>query len=208
MIIDMHFHTREFSSCSNIPLIKGLIRAAEIGLNGVCLTEHDVFNDTPDIKKIAAGYGLKIFIGTEIYTMEGDILCFGLKKLPNESLSAVNLVKNIQRIGGASIAAHPFRNNNRGIKNLISALPGLTAVEAFNGNTSNDNNLLSLEIARKMNIPVIGASDAHSIDRIGVFATEFPNTISSLRELINALSGGNYQPVAYSGRQGYFEKLL
>ena len=54
MIIDLHFHTEAFSSCSRIPLLEGVKRAKEIGLDGICLTEHDVFHENRNIKSLAS----------------------------------------------------------------------------------------------------------------------------------------------------------
>lgn len=208
MIIDLHFHTEKFSSCSTIPLLDGLEKAKKIGLDGICLTEHDVFHKRGDLSSLAKKFGLIILIGTEIYTTEGDILCYGLDKIPRGPIAALELVSHVKKIGGSSIAAHPFRKNNRGIKDLFTTLPGLTAVEAYNGNTTAGNNILALEQARSCNIAVTGASDAHSLERIGFYATEFRNTIESLTDLNRALQHGDCCPVRYTGVPGTFERLL
>ena len=208
MILDLHFHTSLFSSCSRIALLEGIKKAKEIGLDGICLTEHDVFHQTPELDTLAEKFGLKIFIGTEIYTADGDILCYGLDRMPPGRITASALVAHLNRIGGASIAAHPFRKNNRGIKDQITMLPNLTAVEAFNGNTTRENNLLALELARQSGLPVTGGSDAHSLERIGFFATQFDDHIESVTDLTRALRQGNYRPVRYSGAAGSFERLL
>ena len=207
MIIDLHFHTEAFSSCSRIPLEKGLERARDIGLGGICLTEHDVFHERADIDILAKRFGLTILIGTEIYTIDGDILCFGLDRIPDNRVTATELVNHLNRLGGATIAAHPFRKNDRGIKELISSLPGLTAVEAYNGNTCDENNRIALKLAVDCSLPVTAASDAHSIDRIGIFATEFPEKVGTVKELSSALLRGDYSPLRYTGEPGNFERL-
>ena len=140
MIIDLHFHTKAFSACSKIDLLEGIKKAKEIGLDGICLTEHDTFADYDKVAQLAETYGIKIFIGTEILTTDGDILCFGLDKIPKQKVSAQELVDALYQSGGASIAAHPYRDNNRGIKDKILELQHLTAIEVFNGNTQKADN--------------------------------------------------------------------
>ena len=208
MIIDLHFHTQKYSSCSRIPLEKGIERAASLGLDAICITEHDVFHQYSNISELERKFGIKIFSGVEIFTYQGDILCFGLERIPSKRVHAEELVTFLFASKGATIAAHPFRDNDRGVKDLISSLSGLTAVEAWNGNTSQENNLRALELARYCNIPITGASDSHRIENIGCFATKFIPSISSERELINALRSGEYQPVRYNRVLGLFQELL
>lgn len=202
MIIDLHFHTDKFSSCSRIPLDRGIERAKERGLDGICITEHDVLHKGSDLGGLERRYGIKIFVGTEILSREGDILCFGLNAVPGNSISASDLTAYVETLGGATIAAHPFRANDRGVKELFPRLKGLSAAEAFNGNTSEENNRRALVLARSEGIPVVGASDSHCLERVGCFATEFAGSIDSEAGLCKALRAGDYVPVRHT-RRGY-----
>ncbi|WP_320128412.1 PHP domain-containing protein [uncultured Sphaerochaeta sp.] len=208
MIIDLHFHTQRYSSCSRIALEDGVKRAAALGLDAICITEHDVFHNYSNVAELERKFKIKIFSGVEILTNQGDIICFGLDQIPEKMLFAEELVAHLFKSGGATIAAHPFRDNNRGIKDLICSLPGLTAVEAWNGNTAQKDNLHALELARRCKIPVTGASDSHRIEKIGCFATEFFASICSERELINALRSGEYQPVRYNEETGLYQEPI
>ncbi len=207
MIIDLHFHTKAYSSCSRIILEEGVARAASIGLDAICLTEHDVFPRYREIPELEKRFGIRIFSGVEIYTVQGDILCFGLDRLPSGRVDAAALVNRVAEQGGATIAAHPFRNNDRGVGELITALPGLSAVEAWNGNTSYENNLKALKMAESQSIPVTGSSDSHRLERIGLYATEFRDRIGTKRELISALRSGSFKPVIYNAETGVFDTI-
>ncbi|MFA6508399.1 MAG: PHP domain-containing protein [Treponemataceae bacterium] len=197
MIFDLHFHTADYSPCSRMRLAEGVKRASEIGLDGICITEHDVFPAYSDLDELRALYGIAIFVGIEIYSLEGDILCFGLDRVPSQRIGARDLTAMVAESGGATIAAHPYRDNNRGVGDLLFDLPHLTAVEAFNGNTSDNDNARALRSARERGLRVTGSSDAHSIDRVGKFATRFFRRIESLEDLIVALRTDRYEPVAY-----------
>jgi len=197
VIIDLHFHTEKYSSCSHIPLEEGVARAASIGLDAICLTEHDLFHGYGNLSELEKRYGIRIFSGVEVFSAQGDILCFGLDQIPPKGIDAVELVARLAEQGGASIAAHPFRDNNRGVRDLIVSLSGLTAVEAWNGNTSVENNLKALNMAASRDIPVVGASDCHRLDRIGCYATEFPGNIKTDRDLVDALRSGEFLPLRF-----------
>ena len=206
MIIDLHFHTEGFSPCSRIPLEKGVECARERGLDGICITEHDVLHRGSDIRGLERRYGIKIIIGVEILSREGDILCFGLEHIPAAGISASELTALLKAGGGASIAAHPFRNNNRGVGDLFAELRDLTAVEAFNGNTTTENNAKAQALALAKGIPIVGGSDSHSLERIGCFATEFPGAIASAGELCKVLQSGDFGPVRLAGDR--FENIV
>ncbi|MBN2657381.1 MAG: PHP domain-containing protein [Spirochaetales bacterium] len=208
MIIDLHFHTDTYSPCSRIPLEKGLERAASLGLDAICLTEHDIFHGYRDIPRLEKRYGIRVFTGVEIFTAQGDILCFGLDRIPGGTVQARDLVSRLGEEGGASIAAHPFRNNDRGVKELILDLPGLTAVEAWNGNTDYLNNLKAHVMAESGGIPVTGASDSHRLEKIGCFATEFGGKVDTDRDLIAVLRSGDFRPVRYDNDTGRFAEIL
>lgn len=205
MIIDLHFHTEKYSPCSKINLEDGLKKAKLMGLDAICITEHDIIANYLNIADLEKKYHIKIFVGTEIYTLDGDILCYGIDNIPDSKISASELTAYVNSKGGATIAAHPFRNNNRGIKNKIADLPHLDAVEAFNGNTSYENNMKAYDISQANHIPITGSSDCHKLDNIGIYATEFSeNEINTSIELAKELRNKNFTPVKYDAlEKGY-----
>jgi len=206
MLMDLHFHTELFSRDSRMSLEAGLKQARAMGLDGVCITEHDVLAQYANLDEIAARYGLVVLTGVEILTLDGDILCFGLDQVPEVKIDADTLTSLLDTMGGATVAAHPYRDNNRGVKDALFELSHLTAVEGYNGNTSAGDNLRAVRSARELALPVTGASDAHSVDRVGMFATRFAEPVYTMDDLIAALRGGQYNPVRYSATErAYFD---
>src|SRR3990167_7034607 len=53
MIIDLHTNTRPASTCSIMPPEELVQRAKEIGLDGVCLTEHNKVHDPAVIQDLS-----------------------------------------------------------------------------------------------------------------------------------------------------------
>lgn len=173
---------------------EGIKQAKALGMDGVCVTDHDIFACKQSALKLQKKYGILVIVATEIYTKEGDLLCFGLDEIPSEQPVAQDMIDHINQLGGACIAAHPFRNNNRGIGESLRQLTGLHAIESLNGNTSKENNERAKQIADELKIPCTGGSDAHSLDRIGVYATQFLVNIENEVDLICAIRCGQMIP--------------
>ena len=76
------------------------------------------------------------------------------------------------------------------------------AVEVFNGRGSEQENAFSHEIAKQFGLGGTGASDAHKLDDIGTFATEFERPIRNLDDFITELKSGRFSPVVLDKRSG------
>lgn len=196
MIIDTHIHENKYSSDSFIDLKKAIDMAKLIGLDGICMTNHDnndLRNDLGDSVKIN---GVLVIVGAEILTHQGDILVFGLKDIPKEKMHAEELLRLVKKHGGVAIAAHPFRNNNRGLEGHLHEVADiLDGVEAFNGSTYSYHNLYAYATATQLGLPSLGASDAHVMDRIGKYATKFYDTIRDSKDFVEAIKSRNFHPV-------------
>ena len=64
MLIDMHVHTR-FSPCSVIRIRNLLSRAREVGIDGVCITDHDTIASKHEFEKLSDTHGICFIIGIE-----------------------------------------------------------------------------------------------------------------------------------------------
>jgi hypothetical protein len=67
------------------------------------------------------------------------------------------------------------------------------AVEINNGRGTKKENQFSADLAKKINMPGTGASDAHKISDIGTYATRFYDQINDELDLIEALKKGRFQ---------------
>jgi len=198
MFIDTHMHEKTYSDDSFMSLSEIVTRAKEIGLDGVCITDHE----SNSIRDYAQDYsketGFLIIVGAEILTHEGDITVFGLNQLPTEKLHAQQLIDMTLKAGGVAMSAHPFRENNRGMGNSIRTVRGLCGIEAFNGSTPMHHNLHAYDLAEELSIPTFGASDAHIVEKIGKYATFFPGTIRDTQDFIEAVRQGGTCPAIYT----------
>lgn len=196
MLIDTHIHESKYSLDSEISLQDIVKRAKEIGLDGVCITDHESNEIMEEAHALSKKTGFLILVGAEILTFEGDVLVFGLSELPKEKIHAKELLALVNEHNGVAISAHPYRNNNRGFGDYIreASQLGLHGVESFNGSTEPYQNLYAYSLATEVNLPCIGSSDAHVIENIGKYATVFPNNIKNEFDLISAIKKGNVCP--------------
>ena len=95
-----------------------------------------------------------------------------------------------------SIAHHGMLD--RAFRNKV--FPMVDAVEVFNGRGSDQENVFSGEIAKQFAKGGTGASDAHKLDDLGTFATDFQFPVRSLDDLIRELKAGRFSPVALQKR--------
>lgn len=202
MIIDTHLHESKYSLDSHVSLGEIVSRAREMGLDGICITDHESNEMKDEAKKFSQETGFLIIVGAEILTYEGDMTVFGLEELPREKMHAAALVELVQKNGGVAVSAHPFRRNNRGMGEYIRELKNLWAVEAFNGNTEFHHNMEAYFLALELGLPCMGGSDAHHRHEVGRYATVFPEGIRDERDLIQAIAAKEVYPVAF--RQGRF----
>lgn len=199
MFIDTHMHEKTYSNDSFMSLTDIVTRAKLMGLDGVCITDHE----SNGLREAAAEYsqktGFLILVGAEILTHEGDITVFGLDRLPAEKLHAQQLIDLALKAGGVAMSAHPFRQNNRGMGHSIRRVRGLSGIEAFNGSTPMHHNLQAYSLAAELGIPVFGASDAHVVEKIGTYATAFPGKIRDMDDFIEAVKQGGTRPAMHTG---------
>ena len=197
MVIDIHLHTAEYSSCSRMPMSQLLQRATEVGLDALCITDHESNAWAEQSADLAVAYNIPIFVGAELLTYEGDLLVFGLNSLPTRMLHASELIDLVKAAGGVCIAAHPFRDNGRGMGPFESELRVTHGIEAYNGNTADADNQRAVDIADRLSLPRMGGSDSHDTWQIGKFATRFSSPVSSLDQFIRAVQIGDTIPVEY-----------
>ncbi len=202
MLIDLHVHTFPASQCSSAPVDDLIEEAKKIGLDAICLTDHNFVWPKDQVKRLQQKHDFPIFRGNEITTNQGDIIVFGLDKNIQGIINIEELREEVTKADGFMIAAHPFR----GFLIVGVEQTGLTtdealkrplfdfvdAVEVMNGKvTKNENNFAS-KVANSLKLPATGGSDAHEITEVGRFATRFYDEIKNERELIHALKKGNY----------------
>lgn len=214
MIIDLHVHTNQ-ASHSNLDPQELIQEAKRLGLDGVCVTEHDRAWDLYAARELAQEHQFLFLRGIEVSTDMGHVLVYGL----HEYLTGIHKLENMRGIvrdlGGAMIMAHPYRTFTRqwgaagdpGPEFFQEAcrqpfLQYVDGLEVMNGATEEDDNRLALEVAGKSGLVAAGGSDAHSRLGLGCFVTIFDEDIKSEEDLIRELKAGRCKPGKMSLSEG------
>lgn len=214
MIIDIHTHTFPTSDDSLLTPEELIKEAKRIGLDGICLTDHDGFWKPEDVEALSKEHDYLVIPGCEVTTEDGHLLVYGLTHYIFGMHSAKFVRDLVDEAGGAIVVAHPYRRAyrkprnddpetysemlDRACRNQVFSL--VDGVEVFNGRGSKEENAFARDIADRYGMHGTGASDAHKLEDVGTFATEFERPISNLQEFIEEILAGRFRPVVLKER--------
>lgn len=200
--VDLHTHTRFGSNCSYMEPAQLVQRAKEVGLDAVCITEHNAAWEEEAIRALGEESGFRVLGGVEVSTELGDVLVFGVRPLVLAGCRIEDVRRLVDEEGGLMIAAHPFRGCYRlGAPMDVdgaAALPlfrWVDAVEVFNGTSPWPEVEFACAALERMSLPGVGGSDAHSPLSVGRCYTEFERKVASVEELVVELRAGRFRAV-------------
>jgi len=209
LLIDLHTHTYPDSDDSFMGPDELIGAAKRLGLDGVCLTEHDFFWSMAKLSTLSRRHDFLVLPGCELNTDEGHLLVFGLRRYVF-GLHKPQVVRQlVDRAGGVIIAAHPHRR--RFLEEpaqelhfrsaMLDRAAGAEffricdAIEGINGRATILENQFSQDLAGRLGLPLTGGSDAHRVTQLGTAATRFQRDITSLEDLVQELRAGRFQSV-------------
>lgn len=217
MIIDIHTHTFPTSVDSFITADELIEEAKRIGLDGICITDHDGFWDHSEVESLSKRHDFLVIPGCEVTTEDGHLLVYGLQNYIFGMHRASFVKRHVEKENGAMVVAHPYRRTyrknadtdqaayyemlERASRNAIFEI--IDAVEVLNSRGSEEENAFSHEMAKWFDLPGTGASDAHRLEDLGTFATEFERPITGLDDLIEELKSGRFSPIVLDRRSNH-----
>jgi predicted metal-dependent phosphoesterase TrpH len=194
LLIDLHCHTRVYSSCS-VLTPDALVRAARAaGLAGVCITEHDALWPTENLRALAAEFDFLVLAGVEVSTDAGHVLAYGLSSYGPELSPLRALRRRADEDGALLYMSHPVRSSQ--LRKPANLEDSLDSLEICNGSEGVLANETSQRLAASFRLPGIGGSDAHSAREVGACATEFESPVRSMDDLLRELRAGRYRAVS------------
>jgi predicted metal-dependent phosphoesterase TrpH len=197
MKIDLHNHAFTYESSSEPEeVIESAIHA---GLDGIAFTEHNSYSATERAETLKVKYSgrIRLFRGVEYDAAEGHVLLFGLRDNSFLDIGMFapldELIKSVEPKGVVAVVAHPFRGW-ASFKSDLSRAGGICAIEAFNGNNTDEENEKAYNASVSLGLPSTGGSDSHSSDGVGRCYTEFFDEVAE-DALASALRSGRYRGV-------------
>jgi predicted metal-dependent phosphoesterase TrpH len=206
MWIDTHCHTR-YSNDNWLEPVELIRRARALGLDAICVTEHDSVDASAVAARVARQEGFVVLRGVEISTDHGHLLAYGVQDDSwnvwgrDHYLPLQAVIERINSLGGICVPAHPYRNIGAAsfLERLLD-VQGIAAVETHNGSNSEDDNELALAAADIMQLPGLGGSDCHKVEAVGRCATWFEHPVADIGGFVAAvrarLCHGAYRVVA------------
>lgn len=206
MLIDLHTHTYPSSDDSFVGIDDLIDRAKELGLDGMCLTDHDFFWDPNRVSELSQKHNFLLIAGSEVNTDAGHIIVFGLDRYIFGLHKPEFLWEEVERKGGVVIAAHPYRRRfleDPGRDPVIRAgmleragedefFQHCVAIEGINGRGTDVQNRFSQDLSEMLGHRMTGGSDAHRAEQLGTAATRFERKITGLEDLIAELKAGRF----------------
>ena len=198
--VDCHLHTVA-SGDANLTLEQLAVRAEENRLDVVCVTDHN--ETSAAVAASALDLGVRIVVGEEIRTPDGDVIGLFLTERIPYVLPLAEVVGRIRAQGGLVYVPHPF---DRGRSSLGAVLPRLCeqgdvdVIEVFNAKIADQAlNEQAAALAAAYGLPAGAGSDAHDADGVGAAYLErpaFDGAESFLAALRQAKITGEHRPHA------------
>lgn len=158
---DLHIHTNA-SKCSNLDFNTILKTAKKRKLNGIAITDHNVFKSKKFLN-LNKDKDFEVILGEEVETDHGDVLGYYLtQRLKKRDFFGV--VDEIKKQGGLVFIAHPlsfFRPHCSSVflKQVKNKIDGIEIRNGREGFILPD--IFSSKLANELNLCGIGGSDAH-----------------------------------------------
>lgn len=177
-----------------------------MGLDAVCITEHNVCWDMGGTERLVQEHGFPVFAGVEATTSCGEVLVFGVHEPLLDFFDIEALRRRVVDLGGVIIAAHPFRSQLSSYVGFegYSAVPSfekacdrevfrwVDAVEVLNARSSRFEQQFTQRVIDRLHLKGTGGSDAHSALGVGRCYTAFSRPILSEGDLVAELRAGNF----------------
>jgi len=165
----MHTHS-EYSPDSRTPLAQQLKALLAAKIDIVCATDHNTIEGGLRLQELAKDQ-LRVIVGEEVSSRDGEIIGLFLEKPIPRDLSAEETIARIKDQGGVVSVPHPFSRNRlyhirrsalERVWQQIDCIEIFNAREAFAGD-----NRRAEAFARDREIPGAVGSDAHRTSEIG-----------------------------------------
>lgn len=213
---ELHMHTKESSSCANIPAKQIVEEYKKKGYSTIVITDHcskskmDRLGDISWREKIDyvyTGYdiakqygnelGMNILLGVEITLQitDSDYLIYGIDKeflYKNERIYEYTLEKLYEvcrNNGYLLVQAHPFRDDIQ-----LAPLEYIDGIEVFNGCQDEvSRNDKALEYGKSTNKILTSGSDCHELKDLAQGGIITREAISEIKQLVEVLKSRKYK---------------
>lgn len=194
-VLDLHTHSSDRSFDSGATALALAEQAADRGLDGICLTEHNSLWPQSDATKLSELFGITVVRGMELSTDVGHVLVYGLERYAPTLLEIEQLRPIVRAEGAAMVLAHPMRSHSGRQPPWEEMREWFEGIEAVNGDNSDSADGYYVRQAAEVNVAAVGGSDAHSRVAVGRVGTAFASPVASVSDLVDQLRAGTASAV-------------
>lgn len=196
MLLEMHCHTVEHSSCSAVSALELVGQVYAKSLHGIVLTDHQYLWSDSELLDLRRASKVPdhflVMSGQEVFTPElGDVLVYGA----TESLSYGTSLEVIRSLfpDAALVWAHPYRRGKRPTGEILRS-PLIDGVEIFNSGHSVRENSRGLQDWHREKFTALAGTDTHGASYAGIYPTLFDHPVRTIYELASEIRRGRCRP--------------
>lgn len=197
-LAELHSHS---SVSDGRPLPEELvIRAAQMGLAAIAVSDHNTFRGSAIALKAARDMEIDVQVipANEVRTSRGDVLVI-CPSVPDEDpaigIDPLELRDWARDMGCVTIAAHPFQPGRKGVgRYLLRSPDAFDAIEAWNARGMPFLNMYAEHVARRLSKPITSGSDAHVIEELGTLPTRILTGDCNAEGVVEAVQKGACVP--------------
>lgn len=196
MLVEMHCHTAEHSSCSSVSAVDLVRQVFTKNLQGIVLTDHHYLWTDDELKAVRRAAEVPdhflIFSGQELWTPElGDLLVYGAPETLPEGTALAEVRERFP--GAALVWAHPYRKGKRPSATALCN-PLIDGVEIFNSGHTVRENSLGLQDWHRERFTALAGTDTHGGSYAGLYPTQFDHSVRTIQELALEIRHGRCRP--------------
>jgi hypothetical protein len=197
MLLEMHCHTSDFSTCSHIKALDLIAMMVRKGLQGLVITDHHHLWKEEELRNLARSAGVPeyfvVLSGQEVFTADmGDVLVYGADKTIPKGTPLPGI--RSQFPDAALVFAHPYRNgrvpDDRDLTN-----PAFDGIEIFSSNHSVSENARGLRDWHRLRFTALAGTDTHAGSYAGLYPTLFDHPVETVEELAREIASGRCRPL-------------
>jgi len=197
----LHSHSIELSLDSGTPAASLIAREKSLGLDGLCLTEHNALWEPIELRELAERCEFPVFAGIELGTDAGHVLAFGFDRYRPELLVLERLRPIAEREGAVLVLAHPMRPFHGNVPPWSEFPRWFDGVEVINGDHSDTEDGYLVRQASDIGLATVAGSDAHTRDAVGRVATAFPGRVQSVEDIVSGIRHAETSPIDFRRRR-------
>lgn len=165
--VDLHIHSMHSPDSMSRPE-RIVSRARRLGLAAIAVTDHGRWDGWREAQAAAGGNPL-VVPGAELKTSKGDLLALFVEE-PIVAKDWADAIDSVRAHGGLAVVPHPAESRRLSREDIALA----DALEAFNAKCGRRSNERAAAMARRLGLPGLASSDAHTVVAIGNGRTSVP----------------------------------